>query len=149
MASFSGMGKGLEEGLGCNRDTHSLPLAESSLTSLPPQKLRSRTSLEGQTGVGVPLPLQEGTKQGGSNPRTTSLAGMGTVLVCTPCWGRSRAAPAGSHPEQLHVPAAQQDVENIKEGNKIKQKEASPPPRLPPVTPKTALGNTRRWAPSG
>lgn len=41
-------------------------------------------------------------------------------------------------PKQLRVPAAQQDVENIKEGNKIKQKEASPPTHLPPSHPQNS-----------
>jgi len=145
MASFSGMGTGLEEEPGCNRGTRSLPLANSSLTSLPPRKLRGRTSLKGQVGVGDMLPPREGATTHEVQRPSRVAAAMGIVLTHTPCQGRSCAAPASSRPKQLCAPAAEQNVENIKEENKIKQKEASPPhptspqspPKLPWETPDT------------
>lgn len=56
---------GREEGLGRSGDTHSLSPAKSRLPLLPPRELSSRTSLEGQAGVGDTLPPWEGaTMQG-------------------------------------------------------------------------------------
>lgn len=56
-----------------------------------------------------------------------------------PCQGQSRAAPAGGSPKRLHVPAAERDVENIKEGNKNEIKRSLPPqptsPQSPPKQP--------------
>lgn len=45
--------------------------------------------------------------------------------------------------------AAEQDVENIKGRKQNKTKRNLPPSHLPPVTPKTALGNAQHWALAG
>lgn len=142
MASFSRMGTGLEEGLGCNGDTHSLPLAESSLTSLLPHKLRGKDQ-PGRAGGSQrhAAPTGRGHHPRGGRGQAGWQQPMGIILVHTPCcWGRSHAAPASSRPEQLHELAAEQDVENIKEGNEIKQKEASPPAPPPPSHPRNSPG---------
>lgn len=142
---------GLEEGPGCSGDICSLlwlnPALPRSLMALP-HELGGRTSLEGQVGVSDNLPLQEGAATHGvARPSGVAAVAHGDHPCTHSTTGTVPRCRAGSHPKQLQVPAAEQDVENIKEGNKTKQKETCPHPTSPQSAPKEPLEmpDTRHW----